>query len=106
MKLRRFWGLQRELREPLKEEGTSKINIYKLIVPSVPSVPSILPSACERTKIYHINSLQKSLSLGKLEGTKGTKGTESLQISFFRFPLHDKSSLWFPSHQFWRFPYE
>jgi hypothetical protein len=97
MKLRPSGRLQREPREPFRGEGTSKINIYNLKVPLVPSVPSILPRACERTKNYRIKfSSQKSPLLCKIEGTKGTEGTRDLQITFFRFPQWCKSSLRFP----------
>ena len=42
MKLRLLRGRQREPREPLRVEGTSKININISIVPLVPLVPSII----------------------------------------------------------------
>lgn len=90
MKLRLLRGEKREPREPLMEEGTSKININISIVPLVPLVPSIIPRACRREKnicgIYKI-ILSGTPPLCKIEGTKGTKGTRALQILVFRFPL-------------------
>ncbi|MEI2760954.1 hypothetical protein [Methanothrix soehngenii] len=45
MKLKLLRGLKRELREPLGEKGTSKININQPKVPLVPLVPSIISLA-------------------------------------------------------------
>ena len=91
MKLKLLGGLQREPREPLREEGTSKININISIVPLVPLVPSIISRAREGAKnIDKIISLPEVPSLCKIEGTEGTEGTRGLQITVFRFPLLGK----------------
>ncbi len=91
MKLK-FPGTGRKLRVPrvpLEEEGTSKININKSIVPSVPLIPSIFPRAREEAKNIgiHIKAPSGLPPLCKNEGTEGTKGTSGLQIPFFRYPL-------------------
>ena len=108
MKLRRFWGLQRELREPLKEEGTSKININISMVPLVPLVPSIISRACEGRKNIDVHEifLSGTPPLCKIEGTKGTKGTRGLQILVFRFPLLGKVPSGSLSPTNWRPLYE
>ena len=98
MKLRLLRGLQRELREPFGEKGTSKINTNQPKVPLVPLVPSIISLACAgRTEGYNTQKvLGNTETVCKLEGTEGTKGTRGLQLSVFRFPLHVKGSLRFP----------
>ena len=101
MRLRLFEGLKRELREPLEEKGTSKININQSKVPSVPLVP-LVPSIISLSRagkitLYSMQIIcENILTLCKLEGTEGTKGTRGLQLSIFRFPLHVKGSLRFP----------
>jgi len=91
MKLRLLKGSKREPREPLREVGTSKININQSMVPLVPLVPSILPRACEGAKYEHIPKISsKSPPLCKNEGTEGTEGTGALLISFLWFPLSNK----------------
>ena len=79
-------------------EVTSKININKSIVPSVPSVPFIISRACGRAKTIgiHVISLSGSPTLCKNEGTEGTEGTKALQISVFRYPLSGKGTLRYP----------
>lgn len=105
MKFRSLGGKQREPREPLREEGTSKININISIVPLVPSVPSISSRACDgRNNIgVHEIFLPGLPPLCKIEGTEGTKGTKALQMAVFRFPLHRNGSL-YPTNR--RLPYE
>jgi len=95
MRLRLFEGLKRELREPLEEKGTSKININQSKVPSVPLVPSIISLACAgRTEGYNTQKvLGNTGTVCKLEGTEGTTGTRCLQILVLRFPLQAKGSL-------------
>ena len=109
MKLNSLRGEQREPREPLREEGTSKININISIVPLVPLVPSIISRACRGEKnfcdIYKIFLSETSL-LCKIEGTKGTKGTRGLQILVFRFPLLGKVPSGSLSPTNWRPLYE
>ena len=92
---RRKWRVPRV---PLRVEGTSKININQSIVPSVPSVPSIISRACERAKNIgiHVISPSGSATLCKNEGTEGTKGTKALQIAVFRYPLPGKGTLRYP----------
>jgi len=93
MKLNSLRGEQREPREPLREEGTSKININISMVPLVPLVPSIIPRACRGEKtfcdIYKI-FLSGTPLLCKIGGTKGTEGTRALQILVLWFPLQGK----------------
>ena len=98
MRLKLFEGLKRELREPLEEKGTSKININQSKVPSVPLVPSIIFLArAGKITLYSMQIIcENILTLCKLEGTEGTKGTRGLQLSVFRFPLHVTGSLRFP----------
>ncbi len=93
MKLRSLRGSKREPREPLREKGTYKINIYLSIVPLVPLVPSIITLACAREK----EEIRKKYFLPlnhqdscKSEGTTGTAGTRGLQIAVFWFPLPGK----------------
>ena len=76
-------------------EVTSKININKSIVPSVPSVPSIISRACERAKNIgiHVISPSGSATLCKNEGTEGTK---ALQLAVFRYPPPGKGTLRYP----------
>ena len=95
MRLRLFEGLKRELREPLEEKGTSKININQSKVPSVPLVPSIIFLArAGKITLYSMQIIcENILTLCKLEGTEGTKGTRCLQILVLRFPLQAKGSL-------------
>ena len=98
MKLRLLRGEQREPREPLKEEGTSKININISIVPLVPLVPSII-FLTRMGKITRYSTqiiCEYILPLCKIEGTEGTEGTRGLQMPVLRFPLHVKGSLRFP----------
>jgi hypothetical protein len=103
MKLRLLKGSKREPREPLREEGTYKININQSMVPSVPLVPSIFPRACEGAKYEHIpKTSSKSTPLCKNEGTEGTEGTRVLLISVFWFPLSNKEgTLREPRGNFW-----
>ena len=103
MKLRLLKGSKREPREPLREEGTYKININQSMVPLVPLVPSIFPRACEGAKYEHIpKTSSKSTPLCKNEGTEGTKGTGVLLISVFRFPLsNEEGTLREPRGNFW-----
>jgi len=98
MKLRLSRGKWRVPRVPLRVEGTSKININKSIVPSVPLVPSIISRACEGAKNISVNilSLSGSPTLCKNEGTEGTKGTGALQIAVFRYPLPGKGTHRYP----------
>jgi hypothetical protein len=95
MKLKLLRGLQRELREPFGEKGTSKINTNQPKVPLVPLVPSIISLACAgRTEGYNTQKvLGNTGTVCKLEGTEGTKGTRCLQILVLRFPLQAKGSL-------------
>lgn len=89
MRLRLLRGSEREPREPLREEGTTKINIYRSKVPSVPPVPSNSPRACKSELFVYIckKCSSEPHPLCKKEGTEGTKGTRALQIAVFRFPL-------------------
>ena len=57
MKLNSLRGEQREPREPLREEGTFKININISIVPLVPLVPSIISRACEGRKNIDVHEI-------------------------------------------------
>jgi len=95
MKIRLSRGKWRVPRVPLMVEGTSKININKSIVPSVPSVPSIISRACERAKNIgiHVISPSGSATLCKNEGTEGTK---ALQLAVFRYPPPGKGTLRYP----------
>lgn len=108
MKLNSLRGEQREPREPLREEGTSKININISIVPLVPLVPSIISRACEGRKNIDVHEifLSGTPPLCKIEGTKGTKGTRGLQILVFRFPLLGKVPSGSLSPTNWRPLYE
>ena len=89
MRLRLLSGSQREPREPSTKEGTSKINIYRSKVPSVPPVPSNSPRACKSELFVYIceKCSLEFHTLCKTEGTGGTKGTRVFQISVFWFPL-------------------
>ena len=89
MRLRLLRGSEREPREPLREKGTSKINIYRSKIPSVPLVPSNFPRACKSELfVYICKKCSSELhTMCKTEGTEGTEGTRALQISFFWFPL-------------------
>lgn len=107
MKLKLLGGSGGNRGNQSRLEVTYKTNIYNSKVTLVTLVTSILPRACERTKKYRINnSLQKSLSLCKLEVTEVTEVTRCLQLSIFQLPLLFKSYLWLPLLQFWRLPYE
>ena len=88
MRLRLLRGSEREPREPLREEGTSKINIYRFKVPFVPSVPSNFPRACKSELFVYIckKCSLEFHTLCKTEGTGGTEGTRALQISVFWSP--------------------
>ena len=98
MKLRLLKGSKREPREPLREVGTSKININQSMVPLVPLVPSILPRACEGAKniSIHVIALSDTSLLCKIEVTKVTEVTRHLMIAVFWLPLLCKSYLWLP----------
>jgi hypothetical protein len=95
MKLRLSRGKWRVPRVPLMVEGTSKININKSIVPSVPLVPSIISRACEGAKNISVNILPLSGS-PTLCKNEGTEGTRALQISVFRYPLPGKGTHRYP----------
>ena len=98
MRLKLFEGLKRELREPLEEKGTPKININQFKVPVVPLVPSII-FLTRMGKITRYSTqiiCEYILPLCKIEGTEGTEGTRGLQMPVLRFPLHVKGSLRFP----------
>lgn len=88
MRLRLLRGSQREPREPSTKEGTSKINIYRSKVPSVPLVPSNSPRACKSELFVYIceKCSLEFHTLCKTEGTGGTEGTRALQISVFWSP--------------------
>jgi len=107
MKLKLLGGSEGNRGNQSRVEVTYKTNIYNSKVTLVTLVTSILPRACERTKKYRIKfSLQKSLSLCKLEVTEVTEVTRLLQLSIFQLPLLFKSYLWLPLLQFWRLHYE
>ncbi|MEI2762016.1 hypothetical protein [Methanothrix soehngenii] len=98
MRLKLFEGLKRELREPIGEKGTSKININKFIVTLVTLVTSIIFLA-RMGKITRYSTqiiCEYILPLCKIEGTEGTEGTRGLQMPVLRLPLHVKGSLRFP----------
>ena len=89
MRLRLLRGSEREPREHLGGKGTSKINIYRSKVPSVPPVPSNFPRECNgELFVYICKKCSSELhTMCKTEGTGGTEGTMALRISVFRFPL-------------------
>jgi len=88
-----FAWLQRVPRVPLREDGTSKININKPKVPLVPSVPSIIYPL--RMREFCASSLfSRCLStLWNFEGTEGTKGTLSRLIMILEVPSPPKGTI-------------
>ena len=74
---RELFGLKRELSF---REGTYNINIYRLRVPSVPSVPSIFPRVEGFFSLFFFPTKKRggtgySRNVLFLEGTEGTRGT-------------------------------
>ncbi len=79
----------REVREEIVAKGRAIINIYKSILPFLPSLPSILPLACREKFlcgiVHYILPLPHPICFFK--GRKGRAAKTSLIDSVFPLPL-------------------
>jgi|WetSurMetagenome_2_1015567.scaffolds.fasta_scaffold00586_8 hypothetical protein len=79
----------REVREEMIEKGRDIINIYRSILPFLPSLPSILPLACREKFLcdiaHYILSLPHPICFFK--GRKGRVAFTSVIASVFPLPL-------------------
>ena len=79
----------REVREEKRAKGRVIINIYRSILPFLPSLPLLYPLARvgQKISVWHNKNLKLISIWPVFQGKEGKKGRVSLLLSLILFPL-------------------